>query len=252
MRLAACLAIVDTRPSPAYVTMFDATPDIKWQLERLAPWFGTHPSRPRRIRQPDALFLTHAHMGHIGGLPQLGPEAMAVSDLPVYALPQLLDLLRANALWQPAVASFDLRPLTPQQPVALAPDVAVTPIPVPHRDEWGAGTVAFRVQGPRASLLYLPDIDAWDQWPQAKATLNSVDVALVDASFYSKDELLGRDPVAHPLVVDTLARFGHLGEKLVLTHFNHTNPVLDGDGEAVSAVGEAGVRLAELGMVFDL
>jgi pyrroloquinoline quinone biosynthesis protein B len=266
VQYAACLGIVDTREKrdterhredtefrrEAKVYIIDTTPDIKFQLNLLAGVLGPHPQRTNRLRQPDGIFLTHAHMGHIGGLPQLSKEAMFVNDLPIYATPALCDLLRGTTLWSPLVAELDFRPMPGGATVDLGDGLTVTAVPVPHRDEWGVGTVAFRIQGPQKSLLYLPDIDAWAQWPEAEATLSSVDTALVDASFYSPDELGGRPPVAHPLVTDTMARFAHLADRLVLTHLNHTNVVLDSGSVAVTAVHQAGFRIAQTGNMFIL
>jgi len=248
---AACLAIVDGRQTPPGVYLLDATPDIKHQLNLLADVLGPHPTRPSRLRQPDAIFLTHAHMGHIGGLPQLGPEAMAVQDLPVYAAPPLIALLQEARVWGPMVGGLALRPLHAHHPISLAPDLTITPIPVPHRDEWGVGTFAFHVQGPDRSLLYLPDIDDWALWGET-AVLETVDYALVDASFWSSDELGGRPPVAHPLVPDTLARFAHIPGQLVLTHLNHTNPLLDVGSDAFTKNWAANVQIADTGQVFSL
>ncbi|MBX3058110.1 MAG: MBL fold metallo-hydrolase [Anaerolineae bacterium] len=262
-----CLGLVDNRGKEtatsaalsASVYLFDATPDIKYQLNLLAEVLGEHPARPEaasgspsRLRPPDGIFLTHAHLGHIGGLPQLGPEAMAVSQLPIYASRELGQLLLENALWRPLVNNLRIVPLVAGQSVDLAADVSVTAVPVPHRDEWGAGTFAFLIQGPNRRLLYLPDIDDWGQWPEAEAVLSNVDVALVDASFYSRDELGGRAPVAHPLIPDTLARFAHLPTQLVLTHLNHTNPVLDEGSVARTAVSQSGVHIAFTGQQFPL
>jgi pyrroloquinoline quinone biosynthesis protein B len=249
---AACLALVDKRSEQPAVWIIDATPDIKWQLDILAAELGAHPRRTGRIRQPDGIFLTHAHMGHIGGLPQLGPEAMAVEQMPIYATTELVSLLKATPLWQPALSRLDLKSLPGGHSVSLASDLTITSLIVPHRDEWGVGTVAYRICGPRRSLLYLPDIDAWEQWPGAEAALSTADISLVDASFYSVAELGGRDPVAHPLVPDTLRRFAHLPGQLVLTHFNHTNPILDKSSPERKSVLETGAVVASRGMTFQL
>lgn len=251
-RYAASLALIDRRSEHTAVWIIDATPDIKWQLAMLSAELGPDPLRNGRLRQPDGLFLTHAHMGHIGGIPQLGPEAMAVRDLPVYALPGLLSLLQGTTLWHPVYSNLRPEPLFPGKTLLLAPGLTMTAIAVPHRDEWGIGTVAYRIEGPQRTLLYLPDIDAWDLWAEASANMEAVDVALVDASFYGPDELGGRAPVAHPLVPDTLACFATIPGELVLTHINHTNPILDDGTPEQQAVFQAGAHIAHLGLEFDL
>ncbi len=250
-KYAACLAIVDGRGDDPVVILLDASPDIKFQLNMLADLLP-HPSRAARLRPPDAIFLTHAHMGHIGGLPQLGPEAMNARGLPLFASAGVMGVLMKTAVWQPLFQHIQPHILHDGHPVILGDGLSITPIPVPHRDEWGAGTFAFRVQGPNRSLLYLPDIDRWDAWPQARAVLNGVDAALLDACFYSTDELAGRTPVAHPLVNDTLARFADLPARLLLTHLNHTNPLLDEASTQYQHVLDAGVNVAYRGQRIDL
>jgi pyrroloquinoline quinone biosynthesis protein B len=246
---AACLAVVDRRVEPNAVWLIDATPDIRHQLHFLHPYLGQHPERPNRIRQPDGLFLTHAHMGHTAGLAQLGPEGMAVKNLPVYASEGLIGVLQQSRLWRPLVANLQFNTLLPNEPLSLAPDLTLTPIPVPHRDELGAGTFAFKIEGPARSLLYLPDIDKWELWPEARETLSGVDVVLADASFYSTAEVGGRSIAVHPMVPDTLAFFADLPCRLVLTHLNHTNPALD---EGSEERGRVEAAVAYTGQVFSL
>lgn len=247
-RYATALAIVDARPEKPLVWLIDATPDIKFQLQALAGFLGPHATRPERLRQPDGLFLTHGHLGHTAGLAHLGPEAMAVEQLPVYGPAGLLRVLAATTLWQPAVHLFARQPLNPLEPFPLAPDLTIIPRPVPHRDEWGAGTFAYEIAGPHSRVLYLPDIDRWEDWPEAVAVLAGVDVALVDASFWSTAELGGRPPVAHPLVPETLRLVAGLLTQIVLTHLNHTNPLLDPAGaESRIVAGTPNVSVARFG-----
>lgn len=251
-RYAASLAVIDRRRENTAVWIIDVTPDIKWQLAMLAAELGPHAQRDGRLRQPDGLFLTHAHLGHIGGLPQLGPEAMAVHDLPLYATPGLVALLQETTLWRPAISRFSLRPIVPGSTMELAPVLSLTALAVPHRDEWDVGTVAYRIKGPQRTLLYLPDIDSWELWPEAQTNVKTADMALLDASFYSVDELGGRQPVAHPLVPDTLERFKDVPGQLILTHINHSNPILDENSDQHKAVTQAGALIARRGLVMNL
>lgn len=249
---AACLALVDTRGDRAHVWLIDVTPDIRWQLNDLSAVLGPHPRRPERLRQPDGVILTHGHMGHVGGLPQFGPEGMSTKGLPVYASAALAAVIQGSAIWRPLMSCLEWRVLAAGEPVALGLSLSLTPLPVPHRDEWGAGTFAFLVEGPSRSLLYVPDIDEWEQWPAAQSVVGAADVALVDATFFSPAELGGRPPVAHPLVPDTLAFFGADARKLVLTHLNHTNPALDEGSAARALIAAGGATIAREGQVFPL
>jgi pyrroloquinoline quinone biosynthesis protein B len=249
---AACLGLIDSRQKPAGVWLIDATPDIKYQLNHLADELGPHSSRPNRLRQPNGIFLTHAHMGHTVGLAQLGPEGMNVESLPIYAFPELLEVIGETKLWSPLINNLQPTPIRPYERIRLAHDLTIKPIPVPHRDELGSGTAAYLVDGPERSLLYLPDIDNWRQWKQAEKVLQGVDVLLADGTFFSNEELSGRPSVAHPLIPETLTALAGKRFQLVLIHFNHTNPILDKSSEARNLVTGNDVLIAQTGQWFNL
>jgi pyrroloquinoline quinone biosynthesis protein B len=177
---------------------------------------------------------------------------MAVEGLKLYASSGLLRFLRESSLWTPLVKNLVLVDIGPNRPLALTARVTVTPIPVPHRDELESGTFAYRIDGQKRSLLYLPDIDSWSLWPEAKENLTAVDVALVDASFYSRNELAGRAHVAHPLVPETLEFFQEIPTRLVFTHLNHTNPLLDQGSEERHSVESRSAEVAFTGQLFYL
>jgi len=161
-------------------------------------------------------------------------------------------LLQEMNLWAPLLENLKLVALSPEVPLDLAKGLSVVPLEVPHRDEHGVGTFAFRIQGPSRSLLYVPDIDDWRQWPAARQIIAGVDVSLADASFYSIDELSGRPPVAHPLAPDTVDFFAGLPSQLILTHLNHTNRLLEGNSAAKEALTAQGVSVAQFGQIISL
>lgn len=249
---AACLGIVDARREPSGVWLIDATPDIKYQLNYLAEELGPHPTQSDRLRQPDGIFLTHAHMGHTAGLGQLGPEGMNVESLPIHAFQELLEVLGETKLWQPLIKNFRPVPIRSNKRYWLAPDLSIKAIPVPHRDELASGTAAYRIEGPSRSLLYVPDIDDWTLWHKSKEDLKDLDVVLADGTFFSDEELGGRPPVAHPHIPETLNTFSNKPFQLVLTHFNHTNPVLDQNSRARKLVEMNNALIAQTGQWFNL
>ena len=216
--------------------LLDATPDLPAQLRLLGA--------PR----PDGIFLTHAHMGHVTGLVFLGREALATRDVALHGTPSMHAFLRANA---------PFRDLEEQGRVVLRPNdrvdlggLVVSALPVPHRAEH-TDTVGYRVQGSRGALLFLPDIDSWEAWDRdLRTVVAGVDVAFLDATFFSAAELPHRDPseIPHPLVTDTMDRLDGLGERVRLIHLNHTNPLLSND----APVRERGFRVARQGERFAL
>jgi pyrroloquinoline quinone biosynthesis protein B len=255
-RRVASLAVVD--PESGRRWLFDASPDLPEQVALLD---ALDPERPLPEGRPppfEAVFLTHAHMGHVAGLVQLGREAYAARGQVVRASPVLVKLLRTQGLWRVSVEHGHVVPevLLPDEPVVLArgddgqPRLTVTALAIPHRAEL-SDTYAYRVDGPDKTLLYLPDIDDWGEGPLSlEGLLRDVDVALLDGSFFSRDELPDRSThdVPHPPMAQTLARLadlpGGFAERVVFTHLNHSNPAADPGGPQARQVRDAGAAVA--------
>src|SRR5262249_26204591 len=145
-----------------------------------------HPEgRPDR-RPIDGVLLTPAHIGHYLGLAFFGFEAMNSPGPPVCGSPRRGGLLRPNGPRSPPGTKRNvvLHEIRPGAPFPLDAGVTVTPLAVPHRDEY-TDTLAFLFRGPRRSLLYVPDTDAWASWPRPLPDiLHGVDVAILDGTFY--------------------------------------------------------------------
>ncbi len=251
-RRIASLALV--LPESGRVYLIDATPDIREQLDSLAD--VRHPPAGRVDRAPvDGVFLTHAHIGHYLGLAFFGFEAVHPRGLPVYATASMAAFLRENAPWDGLVERRNVEPvvIAPGVPVELGEGVSVAALAVPHRREY-TDTVGYLIAGPRSRVLYVPDTDGWEGWrPPLREVLEGVDLALLDGSFFSLDELPGRDvaSIGHPLVrqtMDLLAGLATSGRTRVLfTHLNHSNPALDPGSEARREIERRGFALAAEG-----
>ena len=245
------LGVVDSTNKQHF--LFEATPDITQQLEQLTDF-----ASPSSVF--GGIFLTHAHMGHYSGLLFLGKEALGGKSIPVYALPKMEDFLRQNGPWEQLVTekNIALRSLNNLKEEKVTTNISITPIRVPHRDEYSE-TVGYLIKGPKKTALFIPDIDKWERWETTiESLIERVDYAFLDATFYDQTELPNRDmsAIPHPFVSESLARFDSLDPqdkaKIHFIHFNHTNPLLKVDSQATKTVREKGYAIARQGLKISL
>ncbi|MGH9420689.1 MAG: MBL fold metallo-hydrolase [Thermoanaerobaculia bacterium] len=175
----ASLAIIDPQSQQRWI--IDATPDFPAQLQTLDE------AAPRKDGSPllDGILLTHAHIGHYLGLAQLGREVIGAHSVRVYAMPRMRAFLEHNGPWDQLVQlrNIELVPIEDGVTVALNERISITPLRVPHRDEYSE-TVGYVIRGPSHSILWLPDIDKWEKWTTPiESVLARVDVAYVDGTF---------------------------------------------------------------------
>ena len=225
----AALGVVDKRVNK--LLLVEATPAIEPQVDLLHEVAGGQ----ERGRQPvDGVLTTHAHLGHYLGLAWFGREVAGSREVPLHCSPRFADFVRSNAPWRQLVKlkQLDVRPFVVGESFAPWPGLAVSPIAVPHRDEF-SDTMAFVLQGPSRRLLFVPDVDAWEKAPGLlERLLAGVDVAYLDGTFYDGRELPDRplDEIPHPLMTRTMDRLAELAKArpgaLRFVHLNHTNPAL--------------------------
>ena len=246
------LGLVDAEAGEQF--LFEATPDLPRQTFLLAEEDGAHGG------MPDGIFLTHAHWGHYAGLGSLGRESLGADGVPVYAMPRMAEFLRTNGPWSQLVDlnNIDIQPLEEDRTVQAGERVAVTPIRVPHRDEFSE-TVGYRIQGPNRTALFIPDIDKWSKWERSlQAEVAAVDIAYLDGTFFDGAELGHRDmaEIPHPFIVESLALMAGWPaaerDKVHFIHLNHTNPLLNPDSEASRNVEASGCHVARYGDRFGL
>jgi pyrroloquinoline quinone biosynthesis protein B len=253
-RSATSLALVDEAGKQRW--LFDASPDLRRQLHQLHRRFPA-------INGLAGIFLTHAHMGHYTGLMFLGHESMGARSVPVHAMPRMMQYLSSNGPWDQLVRydNITLKPMEAGHAVQLGQSIQVTPILVPHRQEYSE-VVAFRIQGPNRAALFLPDIDRWSDWDaqgiRLEDQLRSVDIAFLDGTFFADGEIAGRDMSGfpHPRIQATLARLAPLPAseraKVHFIHLNHSNPALVADSPEAARVAQAGFKIASEGQLVPL
>ena len=245
-RLPASVGVVDGDDT----VLIDATLAFTEQIHMLQLAAGADDGA-ERYPAPPIVLLTHAHTGHYVGLWQLDRSVMSARGVRVLGPPATIGLLRSNEPWQTMLRDgfITLDTLRPDEPSVISANVSITPIPVPHRSEWGTDTVAYHIQGPSRSVLYLPDIDTWDEWTRTlEAEVDAVDVALLDGTFWEPFPMPG---VPHPSVRETLDRLQTVVDRgrshVVFTHLNHSNPLVDPESAESRLVRQRGFTIAAEG-----
>ena len=206
------------------------------------------------ISKVDSLFLTHAHFGHVDGLGLFGKETMNAQGIALHCSRQMLELIERTPHWSLMLSQGVFNPRVAS--IVMLPGVSVEAIPVPHRAEL-SDMHAYLIKAEK-SLLFLPDHDTWQETLSGhdlRAWLNhlEVDIALIDGTFFSSDELSHRDQsqVPHPPIEQTLQMLGERRDgdgEVVFIHLNHTNPMCRDD----TPVTELGWRIGCEGDRFKL
>jgi pyrroloquinoline quinone biosynthesis protein B len=248
-RMVSSIALVDPLTKKRWI--FDATPDLPEQFQLLK----------RITRDPSneisGIFLTHAHIGHYTGLMYLGRESMGAKSVRVFAMPRMKQMLETNAPWSQLVAlgNISLQNLKNKEAVKLSETITVEPFLVPHRDEFSE-TVGFRISVRGKSLIFIPDIDKWEKWSEKlENVVRDNDYLLLDGTFFADGEInRPMSEVPHPFVSETVEMLSKLPlkqrGKVHFIHFNHSNPLVQGDAKKIADLKRKGFNITFEGQKF--
>jgi pyrroloquinoline quinone biosynthesis protein B len=251
--------------------LLNCSPDVTAQIEA----FPSLQPRERRGTPIAGMLFTDANVDHLGGLASLrqhGAKGFFVRSSTV---------VRTIALVQPAFTPFAATPHrwleTPldtwcknagkDDPVGDGLEVRAFALPgtTPgfdgRRDVIGA-VVAYEIadRSRGTKLVFAPVFGALND--TLGVAVASADVAFLDGSFYSDDELesqdlmtkraraLGHQPVGGPN--GTLAQLNGVRSRVIFTHLNNSNPMLDPGSSAYASVRESGYEIAYDGMELTL
>ena len=245
------IAVVD--PAEKKYILFEASPDIPYQLNYLEKEIFNE------FLLPESIFITHAHIGHYTGLMYFGREALGAKNLIIKVLPKMSNFLKTNGPWSQLVDinNIKIQNLSFGSKTNELRNITVTPIQVPHRDEYSE-TAGFIIEGRNKKALFIPDIDKWEKWDKnLKQLVYEFDYLLLDATFYDSKEI-NRDisEIPHPLVTETINLLDDLSpehkNKVYFIHMNHTNLMLDPSSELTKLVVNKGFNITRLGLKLSL
>jgi pyrroloquinoline quinone biosynthesis protein B len=240
VRLPASLAVVGRS---GRLLLIDVTQNLSQQLDLVRDLL---PSDKKLL--PDAVLLSHAHIGHYVGLLFFGKEVASTKGIPVYCTPAMRLFLESNKPFRYLAERSEIHIMELQKgkEVLCDKDLSITPIEVPHRNE-DADTLSFVIRSKR-TLFYAPDFDNYTE--TIDDCVRNSDISVLDGCFWSKQELPDRlfEAIPHPPISETVERFKAYATRIVFTHMNHTNPVLDPDGLIRSELEKDGFRFAREGM----
>ena len=259
-------SIAVTDDGDRYV-LVDAGHDLKTQLEThgLTPRPGKAGETHRESRL-DSVFLTHGHADHTVGVAEFCTGKSF--ELPLYGPPDLVDFLFGSEDDPNYFGELGRLARDYVKPVKLAAGETVTRLGgieirgiegqhtqmLPDGRRYPSSTYAYEISSGGGSLVYAPDIGLLDE--AVLSRIEGADVFLVDATFWWDDELrricgipvtsyqLGHVPQEEAVKILSGVDVG----RVIYTHFNHTNPVLDHKQPYGGIVEEAGQENAYDGM----
>lgn len=238
--------------------LVDATPDIRTQTKMVMERMSSRIEGKRFW--PDGILLTHAHIGHYTGLMFYGYEALSTDRLPVFCSKRMENFLAQNGPWSQLVDQKNIltKTIRTEHVLSLTSHISILAFQVPHRHEF-TDTLGFKILGPNRSIMYIPDIQNWKEWDRSIIDeIQKVDIALLDGTFYSPEELPSRDlsAIGHPFISDSMQLLQDAAQdaktQIFFTHLNHSNLALDPDGDARKTIQRNAFALAEDGMEFRL
>ncbi len=242
-RMVSSIALVNPDTNQRWI--FDATPDLPAQFQLLKE------ATKDFSNNLSGIFLTHAHIGHYTGLMYLGRESMGAKNVKVFAMPLMKKMLEGNAPWSQLVEleNISIQNLENQKEINLTENLKVEPFLVPHRDEFSE-TVGYKISSANKTAVFIPDIDKWQKWNRnLEDVVKQNDFLFLDATFYADGEIpRPMSEVPHPFVSETMELLKNLPAKdkakVHFIHFNHSNPLVQGNKQKIKEVRSKGFNIA--------
>lgn len=208
--------------------VIDCGPDFREQMLR------------EDIGSLDAIFITHEHYDHLGGLDDVRPLLRSDQTCPIFAEGYVLQAIRTRLPYvfkahpYPGVPHLDLHAVTPFVPVEIVPGFVVEPVRVLHGK---LPILGYKIGG----FVYITDAKTLPS--ETYATLSGHTETLVLNALRQKDHMAHFTLEEALEARDAIAPSG----ETYFTHFTHTF----GTHEEISALLPPHVHAGYDGLTFD-
>lgn len=234
-RLISSLLLKENDEEDSATYLIEATPDIRRQID------GNF---------LDGVFIPHANLGPIGGIEFFGEEGLEANMLTTYCNEDTEHYLMNNDPYRKMIdrGNLELQRFEDGEKQQLqGAEIEALSFEHPHL---GHQATAYKIHGNGKTVFYLPDTNEWTK--RQLEEIEEADIAIIDGTFWSDNEIDRYDEVPHPTIEESIVRFKNTDTDIYFTHMNHTNPVLRKDSSEREELEEAGFNVAVKGMEFDL
>lgn len=215
--------------------LIEATPDIRLQIK------GYY---------LDGVFLPHENLGHITGLLYFGEEGLDAKELNVYCNEDVEDFLMKNDPYRLLIDRGNIELQTFEDDDRHEIQGGTIQAKTYHHAQFTHDTTAYTIKGEEKTVFYLPDITEFTE--KIKQAIREADVAIIDGTFWSRDEIDRYEEVPHPPIKETINEMDNYETEIYFTHMNHTNPVLREESKERNKLEEKGFEIAKEGMEIDI
>lgn len=215
--------------------LIDATPDIRMQVSQ---------------EYLDGVFIPHADIGHTLGLVFFGQEGIDSKGVNVYCNKGVEEFLMKNDPFRYLVDRQNIEIETMGHKDKQKVQGAEVKTHLYDHHLVGHNTTGYEIIGEEKTVFYLSDITEFNG--DIMTRIEEADIAIIDGTFWSEDEIDRIEEVPHPPIQQSMEEMKDFDTDIYFTHLNHTNPVLREDSKERQELEEAGFNVAEQGTTWDI